>query len=426
MNSRPFRHVKFRSGCLLLLLALVSASHAITSEEMDQALDSPGLEWTFDNAAGWSIDPEGLTGNAVSLETVDEVFVLSTNLVGEVDFEFWVKVELIQENRRGLEDALTVLENSNSRLSFDAEETWLPFRIRFLGEQEKTVGFQIGHRVKVSIDKVSVVPHYRMNLRSYNGSIAVIPAGGDYAEGQLLELTAVPDPGWTFSHWAGEDGVNYSPTIQVDYEFDGNYHYARMVRDFEYQGSTFQEGGTRPWIMLEAGGLSAGHSFSEQWLEKQIEGPAVVQVKGTFDGRSSPFGLYVDHEAWEYFRPELEPVPIDAKVPIPEGTHTFSMEAGNGSVDAELLIDTLEIHTGYPVNINQSAFGTIEISPDKVAYQAGETVTLKATSNEGFAFAGWIGSTVTKLIPQVNEVSFAVTRPEEISATFLKIDESHG
>ncbi len=43
-----------------------------------------------------------------------------------------------------------------------------------------------------------------------NGSVSLDPAGGTYASGTVVTLTATADPGWTFSAWSG-DGTGDAP-----------------------------------------------------------------------------------------------------------------------------------------------------------------------------------------------------------------------
>ncbi|NIV37957.1 MAG: cell wall-binding protein, partial [Anaerolineae bacterium] len=36
------------------------------------------------------------------------------------------------------------------------------------------------------------------------GSIVLDPPGGVYSHDTIVQITAIPDPGWTFSHWSGD------------------------------------------------------------------------------------------------------------------------------------------------------------------------------------------------------------------------------
>lgn len=49
------------------------------------------------------------------------------------------------------------------------------------------------------------------------GQGSVIPPGGDFAEGEVIGLTAYPAPGWTFFQWAGVDSpASFNPaTVQM-------------------------------------------------------------------------------------------------------------------------------------------------------------------------------------------------------------------
>ncbi|MFN2396930.1 MAG: malectin domain-containing carbohydrate-binding protein, partial [Bacteroidales bacterium] len=58
---------------------------------------------------------------------------------------------------------------------------------------------------------------YTLSTSAANGSIALNPAGGYYEEGTLVNVTAIPNSGYTFSGWQGDlSGIENPVTIVMD------------------------------------------------------------------------------------------------------------------------------------------------------------------------------------------------------------------
>ena len=45
-----------------------------------------------------------------------------------------------------------------------------------------------------------------------NGNVTLSPSGGTYYAGTVVQLTAVPDSGWSFSGWSGDLSGTTNPT----------------------------------------------------------------------------------------------------------------------------------------------------------------------------------------------------------------------
>ena len=69
------------------------------------------------------------------------------------------------------------------------------------------------------------------------------------------------------------------------------------------------------------------------------------------------------------------------------------------------------------VNVNPSGGGTVSISPNKVSYNPGETVTLTAVPNSGYTFTGWSGS----VTGTQNPVTIVMDSNKTVTANFQQI-----
>ena len=60
------------------------------------------------------------------------------------------------------------------------------------------------------------MPHVSVTING-QGAVTRNPNKTDYACGETVTLTAVPDQGWTFKNWSGAvSGAETSKTIQVN------------------------------------------------------------------------------------------------------------------------------------------------------------------------------------------------------------------
>lgn len=73
----------------------------------------------------------------------------------------------------------------------------------------------------------------------------------------------------------------------------------------------------------------------------------------------------------------------------------------------------------YTMAINQTAGGTISVSPSKSTYNSGEKVQIKAVANSGYAFSSWIGANSTLAID-----SLTISGNISLSAAFKQVTQT--
>jgi N-acetylneuraminic acid mutarotase len=84
------------------------------------------------------------------------------------------------------------------------------------------------------------------------------------------------------------------------------------------------------------------------------------------------------------------------------------------------VYDTVEVYTPatFTLTIPSRDGGTIIASPEMEAYQEGTVVTLTATPDEGYAFAGWEGDTNEEANPLT--ITLIMDSDKNVAATFLE------
>lgn len=68
-----------------------------------------------------------------------------------------------------------------------------------------------GKPVSFTVRTTAVIPRYTLTV-TIDGDGTVDPAGGEFEEGAVVELTAYPAPGWWFHSWEGTDNNAANPT----------------------------------------------------------------------------------------------------------------------------------------------------------------------------------------------------------------------
>jgi hypothetical protein len=79
-------------------------------------------------------------------------------------------------------------------------------------------GFSILGSVADGLVVIEGIEQYTLQVDIVgNGSVTLNPAGGTYADGTVVQLTAHADPGWEFSGWSDDLSGNTNPeTLTMD------------------------------------------------------------------------------------------------------------------------------------------------------------------------------------------------------------------
>jgi uncharacterized repeat protein (TIGR02543 family) len=203
-----------------------------------------------------------------------------------------------------------------------------------------------------------------------NGAVTKDPDQELYEYGTEVELTAVPDTGWSFSHWSGDLSGNTNPeTIIID----------------------------------EDKTVTANFTINEYTLTVNIEGNGAVT--------QNP-----DQELYEYGT-EVE------LTAVPDTGWSFSHWSGDLSGDTNpetIIIDEDKTVTAnftinvYNLTIVIDGLGSVELDPDQESYEYGTEVELTAIADTGWSFSHWSGD----LSGDTNPVTITMDGDKTITAHF--------
>jgi uncharacterized repeat protein (TIGR02543 family) len=222
----------------------------------------------------------------------------------------------------------------------------------------KLAGITIGCVIAITVVMVLVIPHL---LTTYTLSVgvdppgagSVYPSGGKYKPGMQVAVLAMPDSGYSFSHWdGGASGATRNITITMDSDKDITAH-------FETEVSPPVDTYTLTIAVSPSGAGSVSPSSGD------YEAGAEVRLMA-----SAASGYTFDH--WSGAASGAKP------------GITITMDSDK-SVTANFRTIT------YALTTNVSPSGGGSVSPSGGEYYSGVQVTLIASPASGYAFDHWGG-----------------------------------
>ena len=202
---------------------------------------------------------------------------------------------------------------------------------------------------------------------------SVNPASGTYLAGSQIQVTATPNANYTFSNWSG-DATGNNPTITLTMDADKS-----IVANFSAVNSSPTVSITSP---------SDGATYTA---------PASITITAT--ATDSDGGVAVVR-----FYSGATLLGADSTSPyeytwndVVAGVYflTAHAEDDHGAVGTSGVIGvsvSSPVYYTLTVNANPSNGGTIAQSPTGTSHLAGTQVSLTATPNAGYEFAGWSGN----------------------------------
>ncbi|MEZ4515544.1 MAG: Ig-like domain-containing protein [Chloroflexota bacterium] len=179
-----------------------------------------------------------------------------------------------------------------------------------------------------------------------------------YTYDDVVELTAVPEPGWVFKEWSGGltgTELTKSVTMQQDVTATATFEQEQYTLDLQVVHDGIGEGGT-----VTATPMQDTYVYGDVVALKAMPEPG-----WTFDGWT---GAVTSSD--------------------PETELTIM---GNSQVTARFVQDQYELNVTI-VNDGIGEGGTVSLSPPKATYLYGDVVALVAEAAPGWTFTGWDGA----------------------------------
>ena len=203
------------------------------------------------------------------------------------------------------------------------------------------------------------------------------PAGGEFLEGNSVEIVANPAEGYVFDYWEGDLTGSSNPEI-IRFVSNRTVTAHFILRDYD--------------------------------LSVEIVGSGIVNE--TVVERSSSVTVRLDAEAedgWSFDRWEGD-------LSGSSNPETITIEEGEEkSIKAIFVEDAAD---GYSLTINTEGEGTVDRDPDKSSYTEGEEVTLTASAASGWSFKEWQGD----VTGSTNPVTITLDEDKNVTAVFEQDD----
>ena len=263
------------------------------------------------------------------------------------------------------------------------------------------------------------------------GSVTGDVAQRDYAFGSVVNLTAAPEAGFSFSNWKGSASGNTNPLPVV---MTGNKVitavFAQVVCSLtvsdDGNGTTVPTG-TSAVLYGAATKISASatHGFLfVRWItvsgnpmvvdptaaSTSVACTASAHIRATFSNNTAVLRVLSDGHGSTIPTDSANAIrgtPVEIAAQPSRGYHfvkwtVVSGQATIGDTTSSITTATISaaasIKAGfaidsYPVNLTISGNGSVTRDPDEPLYQYGDSVKLTATPDQYRSFVGWTGDT---------------------------------
>ncbi len=233
-----------------------------------------------------------------------------------------------------------------------------------------------------------------------DGEVIIDPEEESYDYGTLVDLQAIPDTGWFFSHWSGD-------TDSITHGDVNNPHIVIEITEDIVLTAHFEEGPLVPTEPTPANDVTGISSNPELSVFVEHQGGNSMDVYfydasddsliGTNEGVESESRANIVWEGLEHGR--LYQWYVSAH----DGTYQATSEVWN--------FTTIDMHN---LTISVEGEGSTVPAEGTHSYEHGEEVTITATPELGWYFAGWTGD-YTGI---EDEITITIDGDKEITAHF--------
>lgn len=259
----------------------------------------------------------------------------------------------------------------------------LPEGFRFLrwagtlSGTERPLVVRVEGDIRISVEvEVLDIP---FELSAENGRILADPPGPEVPTGSIVELTAVPDPGYRFIRWEGVAAL-YREQNPIQYPIFANTSIRAVFwPDLPWEavglkGVPIRMGGAVPWVRADdkarpgrAVAIASPSTLgSDNWFSAELEGPGILIYWRKIEASpgaefyfSSLLGQEPNEVVWE--ASDWAPV----RVEIPPGNHTVRWNLDAYSFGANALLDEIVYFPAGQATTFEGWYGRYVVDPER-------------------------------------------------------------
>ena len=209
-----------------------------------------------------------------------------------------------------------------------------------------------------------------------SGTVEVSPQQPSYPVGSVVQLTAIPEPGWVFSHWSGDVTGSVNPvSVTMDADKAVTANFSPSVVQHTLTVGTFGNG----VVNLNPSGGTYQEGTQVQLTAVADPGWVFSHWSGDVTGSVNPVSVTMDAD-----------------------------QAVTANFSPSLVQHTLTVGT--------FGNGVVNLNPSGGTYQEGTQVQLTAVADPGWVFSNWSGD----VTGSVNPVSVTMDADKAVTANFAE------
>jgi len=276
-----------------------------------------------------------------------------------------------------------------------------------------------------------------------HGSVEVNPNLPAYDHGTIVSLAAIPDAGHAFVGWSGDAGGTTNPLdVTMDAAKAITAIFTHTVTVSAVGGGTVSrepdQTGYAPGDLVKLTAVpDPGHTFAA-WSGSVtgtanpeslvVSGDASVTATFTADAYTLDVSVVGDGAVTRSpDQPTYTWGTVVRLVATPDPGHHFTGWSGDTTTTADTLLITVRGNRSYTATFAIDTYalgvtvvggGSVARNPDLPSYPFGAVVTLTATPDSGYVFAGWSGDTTSA----DTVIALVMKGPRAVTATFQDAD----
>ena len=344
------------------------ATYVYGDEVMLTGIADPGWtfgEWTGDIVSTSNPYTVTMYGNrAVTVTFTQDQYTLGVNVVGQ-----GAVTKDPEQATYVYGDVVTLTATADPGWTFaawsnDVVTTTNPYLLMIDGDEVVTATF--------------TEDEYTLTVNVVGGgTVTNCPDQATYLYGDVVTLTAVADPGWSFGNWSGDLTGDTNPDAIT---MDGNKVVTATFTQDEYT--------------LDVNVVGNGTVAKDPAQATYVYGD-VVTLTATGDAGWS-------FAAWS-------------------GDLMGSANPDAITVDSNEVVTATFAEDEYTLTVNVVGDGTVTKDPDQATYLYGEVVTLTAVADPGWEFTGWDGDLTGDTTPD----TIVMDGNKVVTATFGAVSYTH-